>query len=129
MATVRRAAGLTGEDLMMDRRAAMKTLAAAAVATGSAMLEPLESWLLPLQLQADDSLRRRGKLELRDVEHLEQVAQAFHRWGRQFRGVPRFKGVVGMLNEVADILKDHQAPAVEKGLYRVMASLAVCEGP
>ncbi len=67
----------------MDRRGASRALAAAAV-TGTALLDPLEAWLRPVA--ASPHARRVGRLGARDVEQLEQTAQAFRRWDHQHGG-------------------------------------------
>lgn len=119
-ATVHLASELTRSDLVMDRRAATRALAGAAIG-GAALLDPLEAWLQPA---APASLPgRRGRLGKRDVEELEITARAFRAWDHKFGGGLRRKAVVGQLNEVAAHLEDHQSPAVEQRLYRVMAQL------
>ncbi len=118
--TVHLASELTRSDLVMDRRAATRALAGAAMA-GAALLDPLEAWLQPIA--AADPPPKRGRLGKRDVEELEATAQAFRAWDHKFGGGLRRKAVVGQLNEVAAHLEEHQAPVVERRLYRVMAQL------
>ncbi|MGW5022303.1 helix-turn-helix domain-containing protein [Streptomyces cacaoi] len=120
-ATVALAGTLTRSDLVMDRRDASRALAAAAV-SGTALLDPLEAWLQPAA--SSSSVRRAGRLGTRDVEQLEQTAQAFRRWDHQHGGGLRRKAVLGQLAEVASALDEHQAGAVEIRLYRVMAHLS-----
>ncbi|MGK5534241.1 helix-turn-helix domain-containing protein [Streptomyces sp. URMC 129] len=119
--TVTMAIRLTRSDLVMDRRAATRALASAVV-TGAPLLDPLEGWLT--SVPATDDSRRTGRLGLREVEELEQTAQIFRRWDHTFGGGLRRKAVVGQLDEVAAALEEHQAPAVERRLYQVMAQLA-----
>jgi hypothetical protein len=119
--TVGLAADLTRSDLMMDRRTATCAITAAAV-TGAALLDPLEAWLQPPDRHA--GRRRPGRLGQRDVTQLEQTAQVFRRWDHQYGGGLRRKAVLGQLNEVAAALDEHQAPIIEKHLYRIMAYLA-----
>jgi hypothetical protein len=119
--TVGLAADLTRSDLMMDRRAAARALTAVAV-TGAALLDPLEAWLQPPARHSDR--RRPGRLGQRDVAQLDHTAQAFRRWDHKYGGGLRRKAVLGQLNEVAAALDEHQAPVIEKRLYRVMAHLA-----
>ncbi|WP_432110221.1 helix-turn-helix domain-containing protein [Streptomyces sp. AA1529] len=120
-ATVALAGSLTRSDLVMDRRGASRALAAAAV-TGTALLDPLEAWLRPVA--ASPHARRVGRLGARDVEQLEQTAQAFRRWDHQHGGGLRRKAVLGQLDQVAAALNEHQTDAVEGRLYRVMAHLS-----
>jgi transcriptional regulator with XRE-family HTH domain len=118
--TVQLAAGLTRSDFMMDRRSAARTLAGAAL-TGAALLDSLEGWLQPAP--AADRERRRGRIGHGEVRELEATARAFRAWDHRFGGGLRRKAVVGQLNEVAGHLDGHQAPNVERGLFRVMAYL------
>ncbi|WP_103503399.1 MULTISPECIES: helix-turn-helix domain-containing protein [unclassified Streptomyces] len=120
-ATVRLAANLTRSDLVMDRRAATRALAGAAV-TGAALLDPLEGWLQPAGSAARPC--RRGRLGAREVGELESAARAFRASDHQYGGGLRRKAVLGQLSEVAAHLDEHQAPRVERFLYRVMAQLA-----
>lgn len=119
--TVELAARLTRSDLMMDRRAATRALTATAM-TGAALLDPLEGWLQPAATAEDR--RRPGRLGQHEMDQLEQTAQAFRSWDHQYGGGLRRKAVIGQLNEVAAALDEHQTPAVEARLYRVMAHLA-----
>ncbi len=96
---------------MMDRRALARALAATATC-GAALLDALEGWMHPAT--AAGARRRPGRLGARDVEQLD------HRYG----GGLRRKAVLDQLSEVAGILREQQAPAVEQRLYRVLAQLA-----
>ncbi|MEU3216469.1 helix-turn-helix transcriptional regulator [Streptomyces sp. NPDC006971] len=120
-ATVELAEHLTRSDLVMDRRALTRALAASAV-TGAALLDSLEGWLVPGATVA--APRRPGRLGLRDVEELEATARAFRRWDQQHGGGLRRKAVLGQLAEVAGTLGDHQTAEIEARLYRVMAQLS-----
>jgi hypothetical protein len=120
-ATVGLAADLTRSDLVMDRRAATRALAGAAM-SGAALLDSLEGWLQPAP--AADSARRWGRIGQREVQELETTARAFRAWDHRFGGGLRRKAVVGQLNEVAGHLEEHQAPDIEHGLFRVMAHLS-----
>ncbi|CAM5537450.1 helix-turn-helix domain-containing protein [Streptomyces fumanus] len=115
------AADLTRSDLVMDRRAATRALAGAAI-TGAALLDPLEGWLQPVA----DGVRshRRGRIGIREIEELESTARAFRAWDHRYGGGLRRKAVLGQLSEVAACLKEHQASRVEQRLYQVMAQLA-----
>ncbi|MDX2820602.1 hypothetical protein PV416_05725 [Streptomyces ipomoeae] len=119
-ATVHLAAELTRSDLVMDRRAATRALAGAAL-TGGTLLDSLEGWLQPSP--PADAPQRHGRLGRRDVEELEATARAFRAWDHKFGGGLRRKAVVGQLNEVAGHLEEQQTPAVEQQLFRVMAFL------
>lgn len=120
-ATTKLATQLTRTDLAMDRRTATRLIAAAAF-TGTALLDPLEGWLVP---PADAEERRRpGRLSEHDVTQLEQAAIAFRRWDHQFGGGLRLKAVLGQLNETATALEERQRPDTERRLYCVMAQLA-----
>ncbi|SBT89530.1 hypothetical protein GA0115233_101023 [Streptomyces sp. DI166] len=119
-AAVGLAADLTRSDLVMDRRAATRALAGAAL-TGGALLDSIEGWLQPTS--SADTARRPGRVGQREVSELETTARAFRAWDHKFGGGLRRKAVVGQLNEVAWHLQEHQAPDVERGLFRVMAQL------
>ncbi|MEU3839037.1 helix-turn-helix transcriptional regulator [Streptomyces sp. NPDC028635] len=118
--TVRLAGELTRSDLVMDRRAATRTLAGATLA-GASLLDSLDGWLGPAR--NSQSVQRRGRLSERQVQELEATARAFRAWDHRFGGGLRRKAVVGQLNEVAGHLEEHQSPGVERGLFRVMAYL------
>jgi hypothetical protein len=119
--TVHMAAELTRSDLVMDRRTATHALAGAAL-SGAALLDSLEGWLQPAP--AAEPGRRQGRIGLREVQELEATARAFRAWDHRFGGGLRRKAVVGQLNEVAGHLQEHQAPDVERGLFRVLAYLS-----
>ena len=121
VATVGLAADLTRSDLVMDRRAATRALAGAAL-SGAALLDSLEGWLQPAP--AAEPARRRGRIGQREVRELETTARAFRAWDHRFGGGLRRKAVVGQLNEVAGHLEEHQAADVERELFRVMAHLS-----
>ncbi|MEV0847025.1 helix-turn-helix domain-containing protein [Streptomyces sp. NPDC049954] len=120
-ATVATAARLTRSDLVLDRRAASKALAVAAVG-GAALLEPLEGWLVDSPQTAPITLA--GRLGIRECAELEAAARTFRQWDHKYGGGLRRKAVVGQLAEVADALQEHQTAAVEERLFRVMAQLA-----
>nr|WP_228472855.1 helix-turn-helix domain-containing protein [Streptomyces cyaneochromogenes] len=124
VATVGLAADLTRSDLVMDRRAATRALAGAALsgAAPAALLDPLEGWLVE-RGSAPERERPRGRLGKREVGELETTARAFRAWDHQFGGGLRRKAVVGQLNEVAGHLEEHQESDIERGLFRVMAYL------
>ncbi|KOT64385.1 MULTISPECIES: hypothetical protein [Streptomyces] len=115
------AARLTRSDLVMDRRAATRALAAAAV-TGVPLLDSLEGWRQPFG--AADARQPYGRLGVRDVEELEESARAFRQWDRRYGGGLRRKAVLGQLAEVAAHLEEQQKDRVEVRLHRVMAQLA-----
>jgi hypothetical protein len=114
------AADLTRSDLVMDRREATRALAGAAL-SGAALLDSIEGWLQPAP--AVSSGNYRGRIGMREVQELEGTARAFRAWDHRFGGGLRRKAVVGQMNEVAGHLEEHQAPDVERGLFRVMAYL------
>lgn len=105
----------------MDRRAITRALAGVAV-TGAALLDSLEGWLQPAAKASTPT--RRGRLGMREIDELEITARAFRQWDHQYGGGLRRKAVLGQLAEVAGALDEHQAPAVETRLYRIMAQLA-----
>jgi transcriptional regulator with XRE-family HTH domain len=120
-ATVDLAAQLTRADLTMDRRSLARALAATAM-TGPLLLDSLEGWMHPGEFGRRRT--RPGRLGLRDIEQLEETAKAFRGWNHQYGGGLRRRAVLGQLSEVAALLDEHQAPAVEERLYRVLALLA-----
>jgi len=104
----------------MDRRAATRALAGAAL-SGASLLNSLDGWLEPAR--ETPTAHTRGRLGQREVQELEATARAFRAWDHRFGGGLRRKAVVGQLNEVAGHLEEHQAPDVRAGLFRVMAYL------
>ncbi|MCT2592520.1 hypothetical protein LHJ74_21855 [Streptomyces sp. N2-109] len=118
------AAALTRSDLVMDRRAATRALASAAV-TGAPLLEALDGWRVPaVRDERPRRSARPGRLGAREVDDLETTARAFRQWGRNGGGGLRRKAVAGQLAEVSAALDEHQAPAIERRLHAVMAQLA-----
>lgn len=124
-ATVSMAARMTRSDLVMDRRAASKAIAAAALG-GTTLLEPLEGWLVPLDEPSATApvALPRGRLGARECGELESTARKFREWDHAYGGGLRRKAVIGQLAEVSDALKDHQTSVVERRLLGVMAQLA-----
>ncbi|MET8829548.1 helix-turn-helix domain-containing protein [Streptomyces sp. NPDC004610] len=118
--TVNLAGELTRSDLVMNRRAATRALAGAAL-TGPPLLDTLEGFLQPAG--GNRSSQRQGRVGQREVEELESTARAFRAWDHRLGGGLRRKAVVGQLNEVASHLEEHQTAPVERGLFRVMAHL------
>jgi hypothetical protein len=112
------AADLSRSDLVMDRRAATRALAAAT--TGAAFLDSLEAWLAPAP--PIEEHRSHGRLGKHDIEELEACARAFRTY--KIGGGLRRKAVVGQLNEVAAHLDEHQATHIQQGLLRVLAQLS-----
>ncbi|MFB7473731.1 hypothetical protein [Kitasatospora sp. NPDC056184] len=112
---------LTGTDLTMDRRTAAWLLAGAAI-TGTALLDPLEGWLVPPALASER--RRPGRLGTHDIGQLEHAAVAFRQWDHRFGGGLRAKAVLGQLNDIAAALEERQRPDIEGRLHCVMAQLA-----
>ncbi|WP_282700056.1 helix-turn-helix domain-containing protein [Streptomyces sp. CC219B] len=117
-ATVHLAADLSRSDLVMDRRAATRALAAAT--TGAAFLDSLEAWLSPAP--RGEHHRSHGRLGRHDVEELEACARAFRTY--KIGGGLRRKAVIGQLNEVAAHLDEHQSTHIEQRLLRVLAQLS-----
>ncbi|MGW1051099.1 helix-turn-helix domain-containing protein [Streptomyces sp. NPDC002586] len=120
-ATVHVAGDLTRSDLVMDRRAATRAMAGAAL-SGAALLDSLEGWLQPASASGSGT-DHRGRIGMGEVRQLEGTARAFRAWDHRYGGGLRRKAVVGQLNEVAGHLEEHQAPDVERGLFQVMAYL------
>ncbi|MQY16128.1 hypothetical protein SRB5_63200 [Streptomyces sp. RB5] len=116
------ASRLTRSDLVMDRRAATRALAAGVV-TGPALLDSLDGWLTP-SVPKLPSAARRGRLSLQEVEELEATARVFRTWSHRFGGRLRRKAVLGLLDEIAAALAEHQQPEVQQRLYATMAQLA-----
>lgn len=107
-------------DLMLDRRQVTKTLATLAV--GTPLIECVERWLTP---DREDGPRRpKGNVGLDEVRQIEQAAKLFREWDDHFGGGLRRKAVIGQLNEVADLSRDHHTPDIARRLFRAMAELA-----
>ncbi|CAM5288219.1 hypothetical protein SALBM135S_03615 [Streptomyces alboniger] len=123
--TVSMAARMTRSDLVMDRRAASKAIAAAAIG-GAALLEPLEGWLLPPTAPGTTVpvALPGGRLGKRECSELEATARKFREWDHAYGGGLRRKAVLGQLAEVSDALTSTQSEPVETRLLRVMAQLA-----
>ncbi|MFI1015296.1 helix-turn-helix domain-containing protein [Streptomyces sp. NPDC020965] len=118
--TVTMAADLTRSDFVMDRRAITRALTGATL-TGGALLDSLEGWLRPAATCVRPA--RRGRLGAREVDELEDIARMCRHWSRS-DGSLRRQVVLGLLNEVAAALDEHQAPHIETRLYGIMAQLA-----
>lgn len=123
--TVIMATRMTRSDLVMDRRAASKAIAAATVG-GAALLEPLEGWLLPLDASSVTVpvALPCGRLGARECGELESTARKFREWDHAYGGGLRRKAVIGQLAEVSDALDGHQTSVIERRLLGVMAQLA-----
>ncbi|HYV30877.1 MAG TPA: hypothetical protein VEO53_07230, partial [Candidatus Binatia bacterium] len=118
--TIEETSQFTRRDLTVDRREAVR--AAASVVFGSALLEPLERWLIsPAEKH---TAARPGAVGHQEVIQIEHAAQLFREWDDQFGGGLRRKAVVGQLNEVADLLRDSHPAEIRRRLFGVMAQLA-----
>lgn len=115
------AAQVTRGDLVMDRRAAARAIAAG-VTTGHGLLAPLDGWLDPVA--ADDARARSGRWGTDEVAELESAARVLRSWDHRYGGGLRRKAVVGQLSEVSAALHERQNPEIEKRLFCVMAQLA-----
>jgi transcriptional regulator with XRE-family HTH domain len=119
--TVESISCFTREDLSLDRREAVRTLAG--VALGNALLERLEGWLS----DPKDTTRidRPPGVGYEEVEQIENSARLFRNWDNQFGGGLRRKAVIGQLSEVADELRDRSHPQdLRRRLFGAMAQLA-----
>jgi tetratricopeptide (TPR) repeat protein len=114
----------TAGDLMLGRREANRVLAALLV--GAALTEPLEQWVRAGAHIVEPG--RRGTLGEDEVAHIEAFTRALRHWDNRFRLGVRRKAVVGQLNEVADLIKGGQEPAIAQRLFVVLAELAKIAG-
>ncbi|MCD0450007.1 hypothetical protein LO762_12505 [Actinocorallia sp. API 0066] len=118
--TVEDIARFTLTDLMLDRREATQQIGA--LLLGVALTEPLEHWVLrgrPLP-----TLSRPGSVDEEEIRRIETTTKALRHWDRRFRMGIRRKAVVGQMNEVAQLLREHQAPDIARRLFEVLAELA-----
>lgn len=110
----------TRRDLTLDRREVTRTLAG--VVFGSALIDPLERWLVS---SAEPPVTGRpGGIGYQEVEQIEHAARLFRDWDDQFGGGLRRKAVIGQLNEVADLLRDSHPQEIRRRLFGAMAELA-----
>jgi transcriptional regulator with XRE-family HTH domain len=107
-------------DLAISRRAALT--GAAAVAVGSALVEPLQRWLQPLQNTSRwSSSSAIGEEELAALQH---VADGLRGWGgRGGYGLAR-KAVLGQLDELAERLQRAPAGPTTERAFLIGAELS-----
>ena len=122
--TVEEVDRFTAGDLMLGRREANRMLAALLV--GATLTEPLEQWVSSRVQVADAG--RRGSLTEPEVAHIEAFTRTVRHWDARFRLGVRRKAVVGQLNEVAELIRAGQMPAVTERLSVVLAELAKVAG-
>lgn len=120
--TVAAVSEFTRRDLVLDRRHV--TCVVTTMVIGNSLLEPLEQWAL--HGQAEPSVGRRSSpMTFQEIEYIENAAMLFRTWDDQFGGGLRRKAVVGQLNEVSDLLRDHwHSPALRRRMFGVMAHLS-----
>lgn len=112
----------TRKDLVMDRRQATRALAT--IVIGTALLEPVEQWFAGGSPEPSTG-RRPSPVAFHEIERIENAAHLFRSWDDQFGGGLQRKAVVGQLNEVSDLLRDHwHAPVLRQRLFAVMSQLA-----
>lgn len=116
---------LTLTDLMLDRREANKRIGALLI--GANLSEPLEQWITrdPGSLVVHEG---HGAISDEEMRHIETVTHALRHWDNRFRMGIRRKAVVGQMNEVADLLKEHQPADIARRLFVVLAELAKIAG-
>ncbi len=112
--------GFTLRDLTLSRRDALRALGA--VAFGARLTEPLERWAMadPMVM----TQRFSGAIGEEEVTRLEVAVRALRTWESRFRMGVRRKAVIGQLDEVADLVKESQSPAIASRLFKVMAELS-----
>jgi tetratricopeptide (TPR) repeat protein len=94
-------------------------------ARGSAALTHWGTQAASRQVAGVREVKRAGPDELTE---LERTADAFRKWGHQYGGGMRRKAVVGQLNEIADLLREHHPGPLHRRLFSVAASLALVAG-
>ncbi|MGH2707368.1 MAG: hypothetical protein ACRDJK_03640, partial [Actinomycetota bacterium] len=104
----------------LSRREAIKTLGA--VVFGASLTEPLERWAMADPVVPTHSFN--GSIGEEEVGRLEATVRALRTWESRLRMGVRRKAVIGQLNEVADLVKESQSPAIASRLFRVMAELS-----
>jgi tetratricopeptide (TPR) repeat protein len=111
---------ITQDDLMLNRREAVKALA---ITTGLPLVDPAQRWLAKptpeLSLSGDN-----GRIGADEVAQLEAAANIFRTWDDQHGGGLARKAVIGQLNEVSDLVRDHHSQEIRIRLFHVMAQLS-----
>ncbi|WP_433511733.1 helix-turn-helix domain-containing protein [Nonomuraea sp. CA-143628] len=111
---------ITRSDLMLDRRQAVKALA---ITAGLPLVDPVQRWLSKSGNEPVTTSQG-GRIGTDEVEQLEKSTNVFRTWDDSHGGGLARKAVVGQLNEVADLLKDHHPREITLRLFHVMAQLS-----
>src|SRR5690606_11465926 len=107
-------------DLTLGRRQAVKALT---VTVGPPLIDPVQRWLTLGAMPLPDRPHV-GRIGTEEVTHLETATEVFRTWEHSHGGGLARKAVIGVLNEVADLLKDSHPRPIALRLYGVMARLA-----
>lgn len=108
------------DDLMLDRRQAVKALA---VTAGLPLIDPVQRWLAKTPHQPVGTAAN-GRIGAEEVAQLETTANVFRTWDHSHGGGLARKAVIGQLNEVADLLRESHPHAIALRLFRVMAEMS-----
>ncbi|MEV4889087.1 hypothetical protein AB0K48_06840 [Nonomuraea sp. NPDC055795] len=111
---------MTRSDLMLDRRQAVKALA---VTAGLPLVDPVQRWLAKTPT-GFATMSAAGRIGLDEIAQLEATATVFRTWDHTYGGGLARKAVIGQLNEVADLLKDHHPRDITVRIFSVMAQLS-----
>lgn len=111
---------ITRSDLMLDRRQAVMALA---ITAGLPLVDPIQRWLSKTGSEPATTSQG-GRIGVDEVAQLEASTNVFRTWDDSHGGGLARKAVVGQLNEVADLLKDHHPREITLRLFHVMAQLS-----
>lgn len=113
---------VTRKDLSLNRRELGRLFAT--VLVGGALLDRLERWLSIPQLSGHETVAPPASVGYQELGELENAARVFRNWDDKYGGGLRRKAVIGQLNEVSDLLKEHHPADVTQRLHGVMSELS-----
>lgn len=108
------------DDLMLDRRQAVRALA---VTAGLPLIDPVQRWLAKTP-HTPEGTTPSGRIGAEEVAQLEATANVFRTWDHSHGGGLARKAVIGQLNEVADLLRESHPHGIALRLFHVMAELS-----
>ncbi|MEU8055728.1 hypothetical protein [Microbispora bryophytorum] len=108
------------DDLMLDRRQAVKALA---ITAGLPLIDPAQRWLSKTAYLSEETTHS-GRIGIEEVARIEATADVFRTWDHTHGGGLARKAVIGQLNEVADLLRETHPNDISLRLFHVMAELS-----